>query len=222
MVLPKSIGVMILPSVNLFPHAILPLFIFEPRYRRMLKTALESHRLFCIAMQKPDCDEIMPAEVAGVGLIRAAVENPDGTSNMILQGTTRVRLGRVLRKRPYRVQCIQALEPEAPDLTRLDALAGKVRELVGERFRRGLPGVFKFLGTAGGPLSDGALGPAGDIVRSLSDIQDPGMLADLVSCTLLPDPQQRQLMLETVDLEQRLQFLIAFLLRDLQGEGGAG
>src|SRR6187397_1688519 len=109
MELPKSVGVMILPSVNLFPHAILPLFIFEPRYRRMLQDALESHRMFCVAMQRPGADSEAPSRVAGIGLIRASVENPDGTSNMILQGLARVSMGRALRRRPYRVHSVQAL-----------------------------------------------------------------------------------------------------------------
>lgn len=213
--LPKSVGVMILPSVNLFPQAILPLFIFEPRYRRMLRDALASHRMFCIAMQRPDTEEEAPSRVAGVGLIRASVENPDGTSNMILQGVARVSLGRVVRRRPYRVHSIHALLPENADSARVDALSVKVRELVGERFKQGLPPPLKFLGE---PSSGGAgEGPSVDqVLRSLSEIADASVLADLVSCTLLSDPRQRQVMLETVDVETRLRYLIYFLLKEIE------
>jgi ATP-dependent Lon protease len=213
--LPKSVGVMILPSVNLFPQAILPLFIFEPRYRRMLRDALASHRMFCIAMQRPDSEEEAPSRVAGVGLIRASVENPDGTSNMILQGVARVSLGRVVRRRPYRVHSIQALLPEATDSSRVNALSVKVKELVGERFKQGLPLPLKFLGE---PASGGAgEAPSVDqVLRSLSEIVDASVLADLVSCTLLSDPRQRQVMLETIDVETRLRYLIYFLLKEIE------
>ncbi len=188
----------------------------------MLRNALDTHRLYCVAMQRPEAEAETPAQVAGVGVIRAAVENPDGTSNIILQGLARVSLGRVLRKRPYRVHSLQAMESVAPDPTRLDALAIQVREIVGERFRQGLPSALKLLEEMGSKGGEPASNPAADLLRSLVEIRDPGMLADLVSCTLLPDPRQRQVMLETVDLEQRLRYLIAFLLRDGAGDGPGG
>ncbi|MBI3192595.1 MAG: LON peptidase substrate-binding domain-containing protein, partial [Pedosphaera parvula] len=55
MEIPSEVPVMILPNAILFPQAMLPLHIFEPRYRRMLADALHSHRMFCVAMQKPGC-----------------------------------------------------------------------------------------------------------------------------------------------------------------------
>ena len=78
-----------LPGASLFPHALLPLYIFELRYRQMLKHALAHHRMFCVALIKPGCaDWHSPADffhTAGVGLIRACVERGDGTSNLILK-----------------------------------------------------------------------------------------------------------------------------------------
>jgi len=44
---------MTLPNATLFPQALLPLYIFEPRYRQMLAEALHSSRMFAVAMQKP-------------------------------------------------------------------------------------------------------------------------------------------------------------------------
>lgn len=219
MVLPKTVGVMVLPGVNLFPHAILPLFIFEPRYRRMLLDALGSHRMFCVAMQRTDKDDEAPAQVAGLGVIRASVENPDGTSNMILQGLTRVSVGRVVRRKPYRIHSIQPMVPANGDSTHVDALVGKVRELVEARFRKGLPGPLKFLGEKGGPAKGDGMSVE-NILRSVSDVADASMLADLVSCTLLPDPRQRQVMLETVDVETRLRYLIHFLIKECDGGRG--
>ena len=44
---------MTLPNATLFPQALLPLYIFEPRYRQMLADALHSNRMFSVAMQRP-------------------------------------------------------------------------------------------------------------------------------------------------------------------------
>src|SRR5437870_582166 len=95
MKLPQEIAVMSLPDAILFPQALLPLYIFEPRYRAMLKDALATHRMFSVALMReqprPGMTEPEPCDVACVGVVRAAVEMPDGTSNVLLQGLHRVR-----------------------------------------------------------------------------------------------------------------------------------
>ena len=83
---------MTLPNATLFPQALLPLYIFEPRYRQMLADALHSHRMFSVAMQKPGSKRESPLTVAGLGLIRVSVGHRDGTSHLILQGLARVEL----------------------------------------------------------------------------------------------------------------------------------
>src|SRR5258708_2198401 len=93
--LPAQVPVMPLPGAVLFPHALLPLYIFEERYREMLDHALKHERMFSVALIKPDRHEWeSPADffdVGGIGLIRACVGRNDGTSNLILQGLERVR-----------------------------------------------------------------------------------------------------------------------------------
>src|SRR6266404_9564053 len=87
MTLPAS-----LPASTLFPQALLPLYIFEPRYRKMLADALRSDRMFSVAMQKPGRTREAPSPVAGLGLIRVSVGHNDGSSHLILQGLVRVEL----------------------------------------------------------------------------------------------------------------------------------
>src|SRR5256885_7798208 len=103
MQLPSAVPVMTLPNATLFPQAMLPLYIFEPRYRQMLADALSTHRMFSVAMQKPGRARETPCGVAGLGLIRASVGRSDGTSNLILQGLVRVELTQTVRYKPYRV-----------------------------------------------------------------------------------------------------------------------
>ena len=49
MMIPSEVPVMTLPNATLFPQALLPLYIFEPRYRQMLVDMLHSHRMFSVA-----------------------------------------------------------------------------------------------------------------------------------------------------------------------------
>src|SRR5512135_1284190 len=110
MKIPREIPVMTLPNATLFPQALLPLYIFEPRYRQMLADALHSHRMFSVAMQKPGSTRESPSPVAGLGLIRVSVGHRDGTSHLILQGVARVALEGTLRYKPYRIQRIRPLQ----------------------------------------------------------------------------------------------------------------
>src|SRR5438270_11194458 len=113
-ILPDQVPVMPLPGALLFPHALLPLYIFEPRYRQMLEHALTHHRIFSVALVKPDRAEWQsPADffhTAGVGLIRACVGRGDGTSNLILQGLERVRFTAFAQTEPFPIAAIEPLE----------------------------------------------------------------------------------------------------------------
>src|SRR6202051_759705 len=111
MKIPREIPVMTLPNATLFPHALLPLYIFEPRYRQMLADALHSNRMFSVAMQKPGSTRETPSPVAGLGLIRVSVGHRDGTSHLILQGIARVEVGETVQRKPYRMHNVRAAEP---------------------------------------------------------------------------------------------------------------
>ena len=62
MEIPDAVPVMTLPSATLFPQALLPLYIFEPRYRQMLTDMLRTERMFTVAMQKPGRVRETPCE----------------------------------------------------------------------------------------------------------------------------------------------------------------
>lgn len=205
---------MTLPNATLFPQALLPLHIFEPRYRRMLADALNSHRMFIVAMQKPGVTRESPSAVAGLGLIRVAVDNPDGTSHLILQGMTRVEIAKTVRYKPYRVQRIRPLQAAPTDNVMVDALLAKVRDLVSERIQLGVP--FPFPLTKSNKKKNSSAMTVREIVNYLDKLHDADQVADLVSCALLPGAVERQTILETVDVEPRLKHLIHFLMAEIK------
>lgn len=198
--------VMTLPSKTLFPQELLPLYIFEPRYRRMLTDVLESHRMFILAMQKPG-GRGAPMSVAGLGLVRICAQNADGTSHLILQGVSRVELLETVKTRPYRVHRVRPLQAAPRDSVTIDALVAKVRDLVSERIDLGLPAMFPNAKLKGKNKQS--------IMAYLNDLADADKVADIVSCFLLPGPVERQTILETVEVEARLKRLIRFLLAEI-------
>lgn len=203
--LPDQVPVMPLPGALLFPHALLPLHIFEPRYREMLTLALRGHRMFCVTLVKSQRapwkspDDFF--QIAGLGLIRACVERPDGTSNLILQGLRRVRLSAFEQITPFPMAQIEPLESEATSSVETDALGSKVLELYA-RFKE-----------------SGRQFPA-KVDQYISHLSNAEMLADLMAATFIHDPLRRQQVLEELTVNQRLRLVIQYL-REETGSAAA-
>ncbi|MBV9008186.1 MAG: LON peptidase substrate-binding domain-containing protein [Verrucomicrobia bacterium] len=204
-ILPEQAPVMPLPGALLFPHALLPLHIFEPRYREMLEYALARERMFCIALLRPQPKEWHNDhdffDVATIGLIRACVGRSDGTSNLILQGLQRVSFTSFAQLDPFPVAEFETLQSETETTVETEALGSKVLELYG-RFR-----------TMGRKL------PA-KIDKYVTGMTDLAMLADLMASTFIVDPLRRQQILEELDLNNRLRLVIQYL-REESGTAAA-
>src|SRR5438552_5983428 len=131
--LPEHVPVMPLPGALLFPHALLPLHIFEPRYQQMLEHALREHRMFSVALIKPQRNQWKTTDdffdVAGVGLIRACVGRGDDTSNLILQGLRRVRFTGFEQSAPFPIARIEPAESATTTSVETAALGAKLIEL---------------------------------------------------------------------------------------------
>ncbi len=215
---------MTLPNATLFPQAMLPLYIFEPRYRQMLTDVLHANRMFAVAMQKPGCLREIPAPVAGLGVVRVSVSHKDGTSHLVLQGLTRVELQETLRYKPYRVQRVRVLETPPVAGEAVEALVLKVRELLSQRVKLGLPFPFPTLSAkenAEDPATCCSEYAAKDMLDYVGSLRNPEHIADLVSCTLLRGAARRQSILETLDIEARLRRLVLFLRAEIKEHGGA-
>jgi ATP-dependent Lon protease len=216
MQLPDAVPVMTLQSATLFPQALLPLYIFEPRYRRMLAEALDSNRMFSVAMQRPGRTREIPCPVAGLGLIRVSVGHNDGTSHLILQGLTRVQLGQTVQYKPYRVQRIHPLVAAGNDTVAVDALVAKVHELVEQRLELApFPSPFPVKQKGGGKSQKSTVFSKKEVLSYLSQLPGADQVADLVTCALLSEAVERQKILETVEIEGRLKHLIHFLMAEI-------
>lgn len=191
--IPDRAPVMVLPQAVLFPHAFMPLYIFEPRYRQMLAWALEHDRMFCIAQVRIGVVEAISTEdfheVVGVGLIRACVGREDGTSHLVLQGLQRVQLTGFTQEAPFRIAEIEPLENLETESDETQHLAAQAVALCGELRERGMPLPETF-------------------DSELAKITDPGKLCDLLAHTLVADPISRQTMLEELSVERRIRTLI--------------
>ena len=101
-----------------FPKTLLPLHIFEPRYRAIIADALRGDQTICIALLKPgwetDYEGSPPVHaVACVGRIVQHEELADGRYSIVLQGQGRVMIDGFERLTPYRVGRLRPLADDA-------------------------------------------------------------------------------------------------------------
>jgi len=201
--IPDQVPVMTLPNTVFFPQALLPLHVFEPRYRHMLKDVLATNRLFAVARldpiraAAPDSNEPLH-RVAAVGIVRACQKADNDTSNLLLQGLARVEVLGIVHEQPYRVITIRALSSaQGGSFDQLEILRAEVMRLVNLRRRLGTPA------------------PQG-ITQFLDTIEDTDTFADLAAFNLCEDGALKQLLLETLDTRKRLEIFAASLKSEIE------
>lgn len=155
---PPVIPIFPLPNVVLFPRLQLPLHIFEPRYREMVRDALASDGWIGMALLKGDWekDYYGNPEIYSVGCLGKIVGTtplPDGRYNILLHGVREyeVREDIFERTRYRRARVALREEAAAAPSDRLDPLKKEILDLIGQV----VEGDSSFLKTLADPSLDG-------------------------------------------------------------------
>jgi len=190
--IPDTAPVMVLGGATLFPHSYMPLFLFEQRYRDLLSYALERDRMFCLGHAIPGIDTDESNEpvhrMTTIGLIRACVTHPDGTSHLMLSGLQRVEILGFEQHHPFRIATIIPRRSHIEDSDEAAKTALEVVDLSGK------------LCGYGKPMSD-------QLRDHLAGVSDPATVSDVVAQTFLHDPTERQQLIEMLDVTERLRYL---------------
>jgi Lon protease-like protein len=117
-----------LPQIVLFPHAILPLHVFEPRYCALVKDCLATHKVFALVLivdaARTDANGHPPiADVAGAGVIVEHQALEGGRSGLLLHGQARVKLHELPFVPPYRRARATLLRDRVGEVPASDRLA---------------------------------------------------------------------------------------------------
>ena len=145
--LPSEIPLFPLPNVALFPAALLPLHIFEPRYRAMVADALDGERLIGMVMLRPGWEpryERMPEvyRVGCAGFITHADRLADGRYNIMLRGLEKFRIVRERSTREgvelYRMAQIESIAetPVPRGAPSLGDARKRLERLIAKRLQR--------------------------------------------------------------------------------------
>jgi Lon protease-like protein len=181
-----------LPDVVLFPHTLLPLHIFESRYRQMVRDCLAGDRRLAMALLRPGWENDYYGRppiysIAGAGEIIQHEELPDGRFNILLRGTMRIGITAELPDKPYRAARARPLPDRYPDANP-KALADRIERLKVFYLRI---------------LSEVQKGQ-GEIAKIFSGVKDPGIIVDRIAGAAIADAETRQQVLEAVEVGTRL------------------
>lgn len=201
--IPSQVPAITLPEVVLFPQAIMPLYIYETRYRTMLKTILDTNRLLIVAGQNHEKAEKTGLfephyEIASVGIIRASHQAEDGSSNLIIQGLKRVRVKGIAQEDPYRIVNIEVIESDPETCT----------EQLNQQ-QAALGRLFDVHLKLGGRIPT-------EIMGVLNNLNDPEIFLDIAAYTLCNETNEKQKLLEILNTDHRYRYFIDYFRKKNQ------
>ena len=184
-----------LRDVVVFPHMVIPLFVGRPRSIKALETAMESGKsVFLVAQKSAAKDEPGPEDLYDVGTVASILQMlklPDGTVKVLVEGTQRATLGVVTDAKTHYVANVEAIAvPSEPD-----------HEV--EAMRRTLMTQFDQYVKLNKKIPP-------EVLTSFAGIDDAGRLADTIAAHLPLKIEQKQQVLELIDLKRRLERLLSF------------
>lgn len=184
-------------NVVLFPGMVLPLHIFEPRYRLMIRRCLEQGSLFGVVLVQPDSlqGEEHPYQVGTLARIMTAERLDDGRFNLLTEGEKRFRILEERRDQPFLTAVVEAFGDAQSEPEALEKLQRKAADL----FRRYIRVM---------------LAVAGREQLRLDLPGDAEGLSYLIGYCLDLSDAEKQELLELTSTTGRLELEIAFLKRE--------
>jgi len=196
-VLVDALPVLPLRDVVVYPHMVIPLFVGRDKSMRALERAMEGERqILLVAQKSPDIDDPAVKDLHEVGTLAGVLQLlklPDGTVKVLVEGQSRVAIEEYHDDSGMLTARSRVVEP---------VYSVKEREL--DVVSRTLVSLFEQLVKQSRKLPP-------EVLATLSGIDDPSRLADSIAAHLTVRMSEKQKVLETADVGQRLELLIGLV-----------
>jgi ATP-dependent Lon protease len=199
---PRTLPVLPLRETIPLPDTLIPLAVGQDRSVALVDDVLRGNRmLVMVASRHPDNEVPGPDdlfEVGVVGAIARMIKVPDGTMRILVQGGQRVHIDRWVRETPYLVAEVSELPDEVPsESAELEALMRNVQQ------------TFSSIVESNPYLPE-------ELQLAIANIDDPSSLSHLIAGSLRLKGEEKQALLEEVDVALRLRRLVDILARELE------
>jgi ATP-dependent Lon protease len=199
--LPDSLPILPLRETVTYPETLTPLAVGQERSINLVNDVLSGSRLLAmVASRDPENDKPGPADLYGVGVAGAVarmMKVPDGTLRILVQGAERIRILDYVSEEPYLIARIEAMPDELEPSTELEALTRNVQT------------TFTQIIEAIPYLPE-------ELQLAVANIDDPSALSHLIAGALRISTEEKQELLEMVDVTRRLRRLSEILTRELE------
>jgi ATP-dependent Lon protease len=199
--LPTTLPILPLKETVVFPESMTPLAIGQERSIRLIDDVVGGDRLLAlVTVRDPDAETPGWDDLYDVGtaaVVHKMIRVPDGTLRVLVQGLRRIRVARHVSDDPYLVAELVELPDHVEETKELEAITRNVQALFGR-----IIALVPYLPE--------------ELQLAAANVDDPSALASLVASTLRLKTDEKQRLLELVDVEQRLREVSVILNRELE------
>ncbi|HKU57108.1 MAG TPA: endopeptidase La [Gaiellaceae bacterium] len=199
--IPAELPVLPLKETVVLPDSMTPLAIGQERSIVLVDDVVGGERLLALVtvrdaeVESPGWDDLY--EIGTAAIVHKMIRVPDGTLRILVQGLRRVRIEEPLADEPYLVARLAAVPDEAEETRELEALLRNAQGLFGR-----IIGLAPYLPE--------------ELQIAAANVADAGGFCNLVASTLRLKTEEKQLILELADTEQRLREVSKILNRELE------
>jgi ATP-dependent Lon protease len=197
--LPTEVGVLPLRDTVTFPDMLVPLNIGQPRSVELINEVLRGDRTIAmVASRNPQAEIPSPDDLYDVGVLGVVarmIRVPDGTLRVLIQGGQRIRITRWVRTEPYLVAEIEELPDVVNPSPELTALMRNVQQTFTDIIEQ-VPYLPE------------------ELQVMVANVEDPSVLAHVIAGALRIPAEEKQGLLEEVDVAKRLRRLSEILARE--------
>jgi ATP-dependent Lon protease len=199
--LPDALPILPLRETVTYPDTLTPLAVGQERSIKLVDDVLSGNRLLAmVASRDPENDTPGPDDLYGVGVagtVARMMKIPDGTLRILVQGSERIRIVEYVTEEPYLVARIEPMPDVVEESTELEALTRNVQS------------TFTQIIEAIPYLPE-------ELQLAVANLDDPSALSHLIAGALRISSEEKQELLETVDVTRRLRRLSEILTRELE------
>jgi ATP-dependent Lon protease len=197
--LPQSLPILGLSDIVIFPGMVAPLLVETPQSIKLIDDVVAGDRLLGVALQrKPEAENPTPEEMHEVGCaarLLKMLKFPDNTVRVLVEGLWRIRIKDYVSHDPYLSAKFELMKDVTEDTVELTAMM------------RNAQGQFQEIIKLSPALSE-------QVKIAALNTEDPGHFTDLVAVNLNLNLEERQKLLETTSVKERLSFLLPMLNRE--------
>ncbi len=197
----QPLAILPLRDMVLFPEIVTPVMVGRESSKRLVDEALAGEKLIgVVALKDPHVQEPTADDLYRVGTLARIVQMfkfPDGTMRIVVEGLARFEIESIVATEPYFRATVRIIEQERKESDKVDALV------------KGVLGTFQKMVELAPYIPD-------QLFAAAINISEPNNLADFMASNVNISTEERQALLETFDVEERLEKLLRILNRELR------